>query len=364
MKKINLAIIFGGKSTEHEISVRSARSIINALDVSKYNITLIGIDKNGKWFLNDLNKFLSASNKQIAVPLESALEEISMVKNEHFKGAVEVNSNRFIQPIDVVFPILHGSFGEDGTIQGILRALDLPFVGVDLLASAIGMDKDVTKRLLRDAGIPIADYICLRKNNVPINSFEVLSQKLGLPLFVKPANAGSSVGVHKVSTPEEFNLAIEDAFQYDIKILVEEAIVGKEVECAILGNEDAKASVIGEIIPISSFYTYESKYLNSTDASLNIPAHIDDNIAAQIQITALKAFKVIEAEGLARVDFFLRSDNSFVLNEINTMPGFTNISMYPKLWEKSGLSYKDLVDQLVSLAILRYERNSSLKTSI
>ena len=363
-KKLNLAIVFGGRSTEHEISVRSARSIIESIDTSKYNVSLMGIDKSGKWYLNEYSHFLQAQNQLNATPKESIQDEISVTKRDEFTGAVSVHSNKILQTIDIVFPILHGSFGEDGTIQGLLRALDIPFVGVDLLASAIGMDKDVTKRLLRDAGIPIANYVCLTHVNFNNESFELISERLGLPLFVKPANAGSSVGVHKVHSAIEFSEAIQDAFQYDNKILVEEAIIGKEVECAILGNEDPIASVVGEIVPQSDFYTYESKYLKSNDAIMKIPADIDPTVAELIRRTAIKAFQVITGEGLARVDFFLKKDNSIVLNEINTMPGFTSISMYPKLWEATGIPYSELLDRLIDLAIERHNRNKKLKNTL
>lgn len=362
--KINLGIIFGGKSTEHEISVRSARSIINAIDTSKYNIILIGIDKTGKWYLNNQSQFLLANNKLQAAPKEAIENEIVIAKRDSFIGAVSVESNESIQSLDVVFPILHGAFGEDGTIQGVLKALDLPFVGVDLLSSSVGMDKDFTKRLLRDAGIPIARYYCLFKHNYNNISYEEIIKDLGSPIFVKPCNAGSSVGVHKVENKSQYDLAIQDAFLFDNKILVEEAIIGKEVECAILGNENPNASVLGEIRPKSAFYSYESKYLNDSDAELNIPADVDPRVADEIRNVAIKAFQCIGAEGLSRVDFFLRADNTYVLNEINTMPGFTNISMYPKLWEASGISYSELLDRLIELALERKMRNAKLKTSL
>lgn len=364
MKKINLGIIFGGRSTEHEISVRSARSIIDSIDQNKYNVTLIGIDKAGKWYINNLKGFLQAKNLLNATPIESVEKEIIIAKKDNFIGAVSTENHQSIQSLDVVFPILHGSFGEDGTIQGVLKAMDLPFVGVDLLSSAVGMDKDFTKRLLRDAGIPIANYLCLHKHNPNEYSYSEIIKILGVPIFIKPANAGSSVGVHKVGKESEFAPAIQDAFQYDNKILIEEAIVGKEVECAILGNEDPKASVLGEILPRSSFYSYESKYLNATDAEMKIPADVEPIVAEKIRRTAVQAFQCIGAEGLSRVDFFLRKDNSFVLNEINTMPGFTNISMYPKLWEATGIPYSELLDRLIQLALYRHSRNNNLKTSI
>jgi len=364
LEKINLGIIFGGRSTEHEISVRSARSLIKAINPSKYNISLIGIDKSGQWFLHDTSKFIAAENQQSAAADNIHSLEISMVKRDEFTGAVSTKTNLPLQSLDVVFPVLHGAFGEDGTIQGLFRMIDIPFVGVDLLASAVGMDKDVTKRLLRDAGISVADFVCIRKSSLSNELFGQVTEKLGLPLFIKPANAGSSVGVSKVTDPKGFEEALKLAFEFDNKVLIEEAIIGKEVECAILGNENPKASVVGEIVPRTSFYSYESKYINDSGADLRIPAEIDPEIADKIRSTAIRAFQLIEGEGLSRVDFFLKKDNTFVLNEINTMPGFTSISMYPKLWEASGLSYSDLIDELITLAIARHHRNRKLKTSI
>ncbi|MBK6353662.1 MAG: D-alanine--D-alanine ligase [Saprospiraceae bacterium] len=363
MEKINLGVIFGGKSAEHEISIRSAISIIEALDRNKYNIILISIDKNGRWYLKQEQQFLSEFKALKAVENRDISPEIHITKQNDLINTVDKNTNQILNHLDVVFPILHGTFGEDGTIQGMLKALDIPFVGVDILASSVGMDKDVAKRLWRDAGIPVADFICVHKKELAKLKFNEVKDKLGLPIFVKPANAGSSVGVHKVHNLLEFDSAVSDAFQYDKKILIEEAIKGREVECAILGNEYPKASLIGEIVSQVEFYSYEAKYIDADGARLIIPASITKEEEQTIQEAAIKAFQAIECEGLARVDFFLKPDGTIVINEINTMPGFTSISMYPKLWEASGIPYFELLDHLIELAILRHQRDTKLKTS-
>lgn len=363
MEKINLGVVCGGKSAEHEISLRSARSIVEALDRNKYNIILIIIDKNGRWFLNQEQQFLSGVENLEKLENPKMDSEIMLVKRNNLISTTDKKTNQNLNHLDVVFPILHGTFGEDGTVQGMLKALDIPFVGVDVLASAVGMDKDIAKRLWRDSGIAVADFICVHRKNKDELKFEGVVERLGLPLFVKPANAGSSVGVHKVNTNIEFESAISDAFQYDKKILIEEAVEGREVECAILGNENPIASVVGEIIAQAEFYSYEAKYIDADGAKLVIPALISKEEEHNIQEAAIKAFQIIGCEGLARVDFFLKPDGTVVINEINTMPGFTSISMYPKLWEASGIPYSQLLDRLIELAIERHRRDSLLKTS-
>ena len=275
---------------------------------------------------------------------------------------IEKDSKLVLNHFNVAFPIIHGDFGEDGTLQGVLKSFYIPFVGPDILGSAICMDKDVTKRLLRDVGIPIADFLVIKKYNQNNISFEDVTKKLGLPLFVKPANAGSSVGVSKVTDEKSYKNALNEAFRFDNKILIEEAIIGKEIECAILGNEYPKASVLGEIIPTKDFYSYDAKYLSSNGSTTRIPASLDDNISNKLRNIAVKAFETTCCEGMARVDFFLKDDNTFVLNEINTLPGFTDISMYPQLWEKTGIPYKNLISDLIELALKRYNRDNEIQT--
>lgn len=368
MKKIRLAIIFGGKSTEHEVSMLSASSVISAIDKEKYNLYLIHIDKKGKWHLKDAKLFLdnSTSNALTEAPnaLVNASSEVFIASCEPSQAILQGHDQTRIDYIDVVFPLLHGPYGEDGTIQGLLKSLNIPFVGPDVLGAAIGMDKDVSKRLLREAGIPVARCVVLHESRPAYIEFERIIGTLGLPLFVKPANAGSSVGVHKVSDFQGFKEALADAFLYDKKVLVEEAIVGREVECAVLGNDEPVASVVGEIVPKAEFYSYSAKYIDENGAKLIIPAEIEPEIAKTIQETSIKAFKVLCCEGLSRVDFFLKPDNSIVLNEINTIPGFTQVSMYPKLFEVSGIPYKVLIDRLIDLSFERHNKNLRLKTNV
>jgi len=356
MKKIRVGILFGGKSAEHEVSVRSARNIYDALDKEKFEPVLIGIDPSGKWLAADSAKLLDgpadATDRQIDIH-----EGPAVMLTPESKGRLDDTTS-----VDVVFPILHGPFGEDGTIQGLLKLADVPFVGPSVLGSAIGMDKDVAKRLLMQAGIRVAPFCTVRRNE-GINEDEII-REFGLPLFVKPANLGSSIGVSKVHTKEDLTSAIESALAYDNKVLVESAVVGRECECAVLGNEDPLASVVGEVLPQSDFYTYAAKYLDEGGAVTEIPADLPEDVANIVQAVAVKVFKTLECEGMARIDVFVTPDNEVVVNEVNTIPGFTSISMYPKLWQASGISYADLITKLINLAMERYERDAKLKTSL
>jgi D-alanine-D-alanine ligase len=265
--------------------------------------------------------------------------------------------------LDLVFPILHGPFGEDGTVQGLLKLADIPFVGAGVLASAAGMDKDVMKRLFRDAGLPICKFRAI-KSHEKIPGFNELTSELGCPLFIKPANMGSSVGVSKVNNEEEYLAAVKDAFRFDAKILMEEFVPGRELECSVLGNEEPVASVVGEIKSTHEFYSYDAKYIDESGAVLEIPAKISEEISNRVRELAIKTFQAVECEGLGRVDFFLKEDNEIIVNEINTMPGFTKISMYPKLWAASGVSYSQLIDRLIELALKRFEKEKRLRTSV
>lgn len=348
MKRIKLAILFGGKSAEHEVSIRSAKNIVQAIDKNKYDLTLIGIDKKNRWFLQKDNKI---SNKISG-------EQISLIPG----GAGEIISlSGKRTKIDIAFPILHGPFGEDGTIQGILRMAGIPFVGAGVLGSAVGMDKDVMKRLLRDSGIPIGDFTSLKKDDEI--DFSKLKKSLGLPLFVKPANLGSSVGISKVKNEKEFKAAVLEAFRFDNKIIIEEFIKGREIECSVLGNENLIASVPGEIITKHSFYSYEAKYIDENGAQLEIPARLPKKIQKRIQEIALATFRILECRGLGRVDLFLKDNDEVLVNEINTLPGFTNISMYPKLFEASGIAYPNLIERLIELSIEEFQSLENLETS-
>ncbi len=363
MRKIKLAILIGGKSPEHAISLRSGKSVIEAINKEKYDINIIGIDMLGQWFLCKPNDYLAFPDDHQKMALKTG--EVSVYLDTDGKKTFirDKKTGKSISALDIAFPVLHGSYGEDGVIQGIFRSVNLAFVGVDVLASSVGMDKDVAKRLWRDAGIPVANFLIVEAHNRNETSFEKAIARLGLPLFIKPANAGSSVGVHKVTNEIEFREALDDGFQYDRKLLIETAIAGIEVECAILGNERPRASVIGAIQPTEQFYSYEAKYVSTTGAKLMIPADIPDSVRRKIQKTAIQAFRCIGGEGLSRVDFFLTPDYKIVLNEINTLPGFTSISMYPKLWEASGLPYARLLDELILLGIKRQKQLSRLKTN-
>ncbi|HEV3245418.1 MAG TPA: D-alanine--D-alanine ligase [Candidatus Paceibacterota bacterium] len=353
-RKIRVAILFGGKSAEHEVSVRSARNIAEALDRSKYEVTLIGITKSGAWLPPRRVSGLIGTRV-----LRSKKERALVALAPEGKGAL-IGSQEG-RPFDVVFPVLHGPFGEDGTVQGLLRLANVPFVGAGVLGSAVGMDKDVMKRLLREAGIPIGKFLVARSAREV--SFAVAKKKLGLPLFIKPANLGSSVGVSKVRTASEYAKALREALRYDTKVIIEAFIKGREIECSVLGNEEPIASVPGEIVVHSEFYSYETKYIDENGASLEIPAQLPKPIVRKIQELAIKTFKTLACEGMGRVDFFLTPSGKLYVNEINTIPGFTNISMYPKLWEASGIPYSKLINKLIALAIERFEKQQRLKTS-
>ncbi|MDR0597411.1 MAG: D-alanine--D-alanine ligase [Treponema sp.] len=361
MKKINVGILFGGKSAEHEVSLQSAKNVFDAIDRSKYNPILIGIDKSGRWLLKEGAEFLLNADDPKRISLNPSSDAVVLAPQSG--GRISNLTDRARErSIDVIFPILHGPFGEDGTVQGLLKLADIPFVGPGVLGSAVGMDKDVMKRLLRDAGIPIGRFLTLRSHE-PALPFKKAVKALGLPLFVKPANMGSSVGITKVHKEGEYERALKNAFAYDTKIILEEFIKGREIECSILGSEEVYASLPGEVIPRHEFYSYESKYLDENGAVLKIPADLPRGTVKKIQALGIKTFRTLCCEGLSRVDFFLREDGTLFVNEINTMPGFTRISMYPKLWELGGISYKKLIDTLIKLAIGRYKKEKKLKTS-
>ena len=340
-QKINIGIIFGGKSAEHEVSLQSSKNVIEALDKEKYNPVLIKIEKDGKWMLCKEIVIAPQSNGVMA-------ELLATEKNQEFK-------------IDVAFPVLHGTFGEDGTVQGLFKLAGIPFVGASVLGSAVGMDKDVMKRLLREAGIPVAKFLVYTGRACV--SFAEVVEKLSLPFFVKPANLGSSVGIHKVNNETEFAKAVADAFQYDSKIIIEENVIGREIECAVLGNQEPIASLPGEVIPSHEFYSYEAKYLDDAGAKFKIPADLPSEVIDKIQKLAIQTFKTLCCEGMGRVDFFLKENGEVLVNEINTIPGFTKISMYPKLWKASGIGYSQLLDRLIELAIERFQNEQKLKTS-
>ncbi|MEZ4754967.1 MAG: D-alanine--D-alanine ligase [Bdellovibrionota bacterium] len=360
-KKIHLGLVFGGRSAEHEVSILSARNVYEAIDRDKFDVSLFGIDKSGKiHFVNPDQLKLSVNNPKEIEAVESEGSLISFTSENSNKNTLPISDNApsDIRKIDVVFPILHGPYGEDGAIQGFFKTLDIPYVGPDVLGSSVAMDKDVAKRLLRDAGIPIAKFKVLTPSSK--SAYGDLSEELGSILFVKPANMGSSVGVSKVDSADEFNAAVDDAFKYDRKVIVEECIKGRELECSVLGNESPEASKLGEIITkgVHEFYSYDSKYVDKDGSETQVVDDLPEEKINEIREIAVKAFKTLCCEGMARVDFFLEDNGRAVINELNTIPGFTNISMYPKLWEASGLKYTDLITRLIELAIERHKRDS------
>ncbi len=361
--KLRVGVLFGGKSAEHEVSLRSAQNVIRAIDHDKYEVVPIGIDKDGRWFLGDEAKLLIEDDNPDLPKLNRSVH--TMVVRPGHPDAAMVFANSSAGPIDVAFPVLHGPYGEDGAVQGMLRLAGIPCVGAGVLGSAVGMDKDVMKRLLRDADIPIAPFVTIRANGRDAVDFPFCERMLGNPMFVKPANLGSSVGVHKVRTAQEFTAALKDALSWDRKVIVEQNVVGREVECSVLGNDEPRASVIGEIVTEGGhdFYSYDAKYIDEKGAKLHIPADLPDEVSERLRELSIRTFEVLECSGLARVDSFVTEDGEIFVNEINTLPGFTNISMYTKLWEATGLSQTDLIDELIRLAIERHTAASELRTS-
>jgi D-alanine-D-alanine ligase len=365
-KKLKVGVICGGVSAEHEVSLLSTLSVCNSLDPSIYDVELIGIDKKGRWLWLPISEgFLNVKDpKKIALNLTHPRCEELTLKPWAGSGLLSFGqkSEKEQLNINVFFPVLHGPRGEDGTIQSILKLAEVPFVGPNMLGAVLGMDKDVMKRLLRDAEIPIAKFIVLDRYS--ICNYEECAAELGSTMFVKPANMGSSVGVTKVVNSMQFNDACKEAFKFDLKIVVEEAINGREIECAVLGNQAPKASLPGELVATHDFYSYEAKYLDSEGAKFQIPVILSDELTSKIQGLAIKSYKVLGGEGMARIDFFLKNDDSLLVNEINTIPGFTSISMYPKLWEVSGLPYRKLLSELINLAIERFELEMSINKTL
>jgi D-alanine-D-alanine ligase len=369
--KVRVAVLYGGRSGEHEVSLRSAASVIRNLDKERFEIIPVAIDKEGRWHVNDLTLIQKAGdtlpvfkNEPTVVlpPNPSANPQAGSALIRLGGGAGDARG------VDVVFPVMHGTFCEDGTIQGLFELADVPYVGCGVLASAVGMDKEMSKRLVAAAGIPVVPWVTVRpeawKKNRDVIASKI-SGDLGYPCFVKPANAGSSVGVHKVKTPADLDAALTDAFRYDTKVLVERAVSAREIELSALENPDVGGetlvSVPGEITPTHEFYSYEAKYLDENGASLQIPAKLAPEQTKAAQKIARDVFVALECEGLARVDLFLdKVSGAFYFNEINTLPGFTSISMYPKMWEASGIAYGELLSRLVDLAISRHKRKAGL----
>jgi len=387
MKKLRVGILFGGRSGEHEVSLLSAASVLNAIDREKYEVVPIGITKEGRWLTSehaenlltgklvleprnlragdpDLTEAAAvlARGEAVVVPPEPVHRDTGLVPFQTDSQFLRRASDRAIN-VDVIFPVLHGTFGEDGTIQGLLELADIPYVGAGVLGSAAGMDKDVMKSLFIATGLPIVKHVTLLRSaweKRPKEIEKLVSRKLKYPVFVKPANLGSSVGISKAHDRKELGPAIDEAAKFDRKIVIEEGVGGnknkaREIECSVLGNDEPQASVPGEIVPVKEFYDYNAKYLEE-GSELIIPAKLTKAQTKKVQELAVKAFQAVDCTGLARVDFLMDPKTGKIyLNEINTMPGFTAISMYPKLWAASGLEYADLIDRLIQLGIERHE---------
>jgi len=386
MEKLRVGILFGGRSGEHEVSLLSAASVLNAIDKEKYEVVPIGITKDGRWLTaehaenlltgklvleprnlragdpdNTASAAVLARGEAVVVPPEPVHRHAGLVPFQTDAGLMRRASDRAIN-VDVIFPVLHGTFGEDGTIQGLLELADIPYVGAGVLGSAAGMDKDIMKSLFIAAGIPIVKHVTILRSQWESDPKKVerLVGKLKYPVFVKPANLGSSVGISKAHNKKELGPAIEEAAKFDRKIVIEQGVGGnkdkaREIECSVLGNDEPVASVAGEIVPGKEFYDYAAKYVDE-GSRLIIPAKLTKSEMKKVQALAVAAFKAVDCSGLARVDFLMDpKTRKIYLNEINTMPGFTSISMYPKLWAASGLAYADLIDKLIQLGIERHE---------
>jgi len=362
MKKIRVGILFGGRSGEHEVSLLSAKEVIAAIDQTRYDIIPIGITKQGEWLqapIDSLN-LLAKNNIPVSLlpdPQHQALLAVTATKN--------IDKTQTLQQLDVVFPLIHGTYGEDGCIQGLLELANIPYVGAGVLGSALGMDKVLMKTVLKQAGLPITDFYWTTRKQWRKNPEEIQDQiekQLHYPLFVKPANLGSSVGISKVHTSVELPAAMSLACQFDRKIIIESGVPqAREIEVAVLGNDELIASIPGEIFPSREFYDYAAKYLDN-NSRIQIPADLSESLAHQLQTMAKTAFRAINCEGLARVDFLINAENSAVyISELNTLPGFTRISMYPKMFEKSGISYAELINKLIQLA---FERHKEVQENI
>lgn len=363
MPKTHVGLIYGGRSSEHEVSVNSARNVFAALDPDRYEVTPIWIAPDGRWHVGEEAE--ASLHDPDAAPgatpsrtlLAPADEEAALLNGTDADGAVRLEP----LALDVAFPMLHGQNGEDGRVQGLLETLGLPYVGAGVLGSAACMDKEVTKRLLRDAGLPIVPFRIARWGEHP--PYPEVTGALGKTLFVKPANSGSSVGTAKATTEEEYHRALDGAFAYDTKVIVETAITGREIECAVIGNEEPRTAALGEIVSTAVFYTYDAKYKNADEARMEVPADLPEEVSDRLRAMATDAYRALSCEGMARVDFFVAPGYDVFINEINTIPGFTERSMFPVMWAHSGLPLGELVDTLLRLALERHARDARLRTS-
>jgi D-alanine-D-alanine ligase len=372
-KKLRVGVIFGGRSGEHEVSIRSARAIVEAIDRKKFEVIPIGITKEGKWLAPAQSAQLLPAAVQPLLPSKThtATGDVALHGDPSRKGLISLHSETLNgEKLDVVFPALHGTYGEDGTLQGLLEMADVPYVGCGVLASSCGMDKVTMKSLFVEAGLPICKYLWFLRSqwrNDPAKVIRKVTSDIGLPCFVKPANLGSSVGVSRATDKKSLSAAIDLAAEYDRKIIIEEELVAREIECAVLGNDEPRASLPGEYVvydEAARFLDYTEKYTNTGRVSFVVPAPLTKSMTTKIQRMAIRAFQSIDGAGLARVDFFLpRNGGDLVVNELNTMPGLTEVSGYPKMWEASGLPFQRLIETLIDLAFERHKEKSLTKTS-
>jgi D-alanine-D-alanine ligase len=365
-KRLKVGVIFGGKSAEHEVSINSAQNVMRALDTNKYEVVPLGISKDGRWLTRgDPLKVLTGGQTSLPQLLASGYHIID--ESETGREIIPGTPAAGLPDVDVIFPVLHGPFGEDGTVQGLLELADIPYVGAGVMASAVGMDKAAMKDLFRSHDLPTPKYVVVKRHEwetQPARVAALIGTEIGYPCFVKPANMGSSVGVHKVHAVEELAAAMNEAAVYDRKLLIECAVPEpREIECSVLGNDEPIASVPGEIVPGHEFYDYVAKYVDDS-SDLLIPAPIEPALAERVRELSIRAFRAVDGAGMARVDFLLsRSMGELYVSELNTIPGFTRISMYPKLWEASGISYSELIDRLIQLALERHADRQRSRTN-
>ncbi len=363
MKKLNVMVVFGGKSGEHEVSLMSAASILRAINKEKYNVIPVGITKDGVWKICNctIDEIESGSwedeQNQLDEHINQTVKKITLAPMDKNGEVLRVENNK-IEKVDVVFPVLHGPFGEDGTIQGLIEMMGIPYVGAGVLASAVAMDKGMAKKLFDADGIPQAKYIIINRNKYIQHMQKMIEEiegQFNYPVFVKPANLGSSVGISKAKNTEQLVKAINEAAKYDRRVVIEEFINAREIECSVLGNDEPIVSLPAEIIPSHEFYDYHDKYFDGTSQYV-IPADLSQEMIEEIRALSIKVYSLLDCSGLARVDFFVEKEtNRILVNEINTMPGFTKISMYPKMWEVTGIPYEKLIDRLIELALHRHK---------
>lgn len=357
-----MAIVYGGRSPEHQISLLSAQNVFKSLDKNLYQPILLGIDKKGIWHHNQESMALLHEEDPDNIEMDAVNNPVLISQNTNEHSVVSMNDSFQMSDIDVLFPVLHGTYGEDGSIQGLAKLANLPCVGCGILGSAVGMDKDIMKHVLRSLDIPVAKWVTLRKNT-QTSDYKKITDLLGTELFIKPANLGSSVGVAYAETEAQFHEAVSNGLKYDHKVIVEEKIIGREIECAVLGNDNPSASIPGEVVPKDGFYSYENKYLDEKGAELHIPAILSEDQVSRVQELSIRTFINLECRGLTRVDMFLTPDDRLIINEVNTIPGFTNISMYPKLWEISDLPQTALISRLIELAQEEHKKQNKLQLS-